>query len=261
MAADFNGTNDRYDTSDTAFSAATLTAMVWFRPDNTSHVGSLWNQTSSSTSTPFLNLQMQSGGAVRFNIRDNGGNSTFKDSGNSATANAWNLAAGFGVASIKAEVKLNDGTRVSATGPNRGFPTTNQMAIGATMGGGSSANELNGQIGAVGLWTTELTDAEQDAAYGGLDFRRIRPANLVRFWRLPRGLASIPDLTGTGQAMSEQNGVDDGDDFPRIFGIGRGRNYFDAGAAPAGGLPFRLAGGGGLAGAGGLAGDLGGLAA
>lgn len=110
-----------------------------------------------------------------------------------------------------------DGTKTTDT--NSCNPSWSGLTMRTTLGlyrGSVTQQQLNGYLAHVGLWSTEITDAEMTSGAKGLSPLHIRPAALVDYWPCV-GTAGGNESGRKGNVFTQTGTVSNSSDQPLSF--------------------------------------------
>jgi hypothetical protein len=211
MAYEFNGTNQRLNTTSTPVTAAPLTLACWFRADDVTTNRCLFELATSAGANGF---RLLAAGAIA-------GDPIFADylitSGTNAqstagyTANTFHHAAATFPNNTTVKVYLDGGNSDTSTGFALN-PAPTRINIGARFLASSAGLFFDGQIAEVGIWNAALTAAEIASLAKGMTCDKVRPQSLVFYAPLVRDLI---DQKG-GLTITNNNGATVAN-HPRIY--------------------------------------------
>jgi hypothetical protein len=211
MAYEFNGTNQRLNTTSTPVAAAPLTLACWFRADDVTTNRCLFELATSAGAEGFRLLVA---GAIA-------GDPIFADyvvtSGTNAqttagyTANTFHHAAATFPNNTTVTVYLDGGNSATSTGFALN-PAPTRINIGARFYASSAGLFMDGLMAEVGIWNAALTPAEIASLARGMACDKVRPQSLVFYAPLVRDLI---DQKG-GVTITNNNGATVAN-HPRIY--------------------------------------------
>jgi len=212
MAYEFNGTNQRLNTTSTPVAAAPLTLACWFRADDVTTNRCLFEL---ATSVGVEGFRLIAAGAIA-------GDPIFADyvvptSGTNAqstagyTANTFHHAAATFPNNTTVTVYLDGGNSATSTGLALN-PAPTRINIGARFAASSAGLFMDGRIAEVGIWNAALTTAEIASLAKGMTCDKVRPQSLVFYAPLVRDLI---DQKG-GLTITNNNGATVAN-HPRVY--------------------------------------------
>jgi len=190
MAYDFNGTDQRLNTTSTPVAAAPLTLACWFRADDVTTNRCLFELATSAGAEGFRLLVA---GAIA-------GDPIFADyilsTGTNAqttagyTANTFHHAAATFPNNTTVTAYLDGGNSATSTGSALN-PAPTRINIGARFLSSSAGLFFDGRIAEVGIWNAALTAAEIASLAKGMTCDKVRPQSLVFYAPLVRNLQDV----------------------------------------------------------------------
>ena len=187
MAYDFNGTDQRINTTSTPVATVPLTLACWFRADDVTANRCLF-ELSDSVGTNGFRLLVA--GAIA-------GDPIFADytvsTGTNAqttagyTANTFHHAAATFPNNTTVTAYLDGGNSATSTGLALN-PSPTRINIGARFSSSSAGLFFDGLIAEVGIWNVALAAAEIASLAKGMACDKVRPQNLVFYAPLVRDL-------------------------------------------------------------------------
>jgi hypothetical protein len=190
MAYEFNGTDQRLNTTSTPVAAAPLTLACWFRADDVTTTRCLFELATSAGSNGF---RLLAAGAIA-------GDPIFADyligAGINAqttagyTANTFHHAAATFPNNTTVTVYLDGGNSATSTGVAL-TPAPTRINIGARFAASSAGLFMDGRIAEVGIWNAALTAAEIASLAKGMTCDKVRPQSLVFYAPLVRDLQDV----------------------------------------------------------------------
>ena len=190
MAYDFNGTDQRLNTTSTPVATVPLTLACWFRADDVTANRCLFELADSAGANGFRLLVA---GAIA-------GDPIFADylvgSGTNAqttagyTAGTFHHAAATFPNNTTVTAYLDGGNSATSTGSALN-PSPTRINIGARFSSSSAGLFFDGQIAEVGIWNVALTAEEIASLADGMTCDKVRPQSLVFYAPLVRSLQDV----------------------------------------------------------------------
>ena len=187
MAYEFNGTNQRLNTTSTPVATVPITLACWFRADDVTANHCLFELANSAGGNGF---RLLAAGAIA-------GDPIFADylviSGTNAqttagyTAGTFHHAAATFPNNTTVTAYLDGGNSATSTGSALN-PSPTRINIGARFFTSSPGLFFDGLIAEVGIWNAALTAAEIASLAKGMTCDKVRPQSLVFYAPLVRDL-------------------------------------------------------------------------
>jgi hypothetical protein len=182
MARDFTQLANSYLLGGSVpLSAAPITVSVWFNPDDTGEVQTLFGISTAGQNNHRFTLEFNTSNQILWVARDTGAG--FATTAGSFTQSAWNHAVGVEIASNNRVAWLN-GTASAADTGSRTPSGMNRTTIGAQRDSGASL--FDGRIAEVGVWAAVLTNDQILGLSLGYAPPVVRRENLVFYAPLVR---------------------------------------------------------------------------
>jgi hypothetical protein len=187
MAYDFNGTDQRLNTTSTPVAAAPLTLACWFRADDVTTNRCLFELATSAGAEGFrlLVAGALAGDPIYADYILSAGINAQTTAG--YTANTFHHAAATFPNNTTVTAYLDGGNSATSTGSALN-PAPTRINIGARFLSSSAGLFFDGRIAEVGIWNVALTAAEIASLAKGITCNKIRPQNLVFYAPLIRNL-------------------------------------------------------------------------
>jgi hypothetical protein len=132
------------------------------------------------------------------------------------SSGVWYALAGRGRATNDHDVVM-DGVATTSTATGTYLSNLSEIRVGGrSTGGAASTNVLTGSTACPAIWNVALSDADIAMLVKGFSPRRVRPANLVWYAPLIRGLQKI--VGAVGQNLSIETSAAPAA-HPRIYGM------------------------------------------
>jgi len=215
---DFDGTDDRIETSAPIITSGGFSFSCWFKTSDTVNPQVIWNGIDSTTAKSFLRI---TGTALRLKIIDgSGGNNNIDNTVTTADGNWHHIAfTTDGLTTTNGVIIYLDGAPLSTTGTllNSGFASTTKNQIGSYA---PDAYNFNGSLSNVSVFNTSLpatgTESVASLYNYGTPPNIASYSNLQAWWELDASATfdgsnwSIPDAssnsnTGTSSGMTAAN--------------------------------------------------------
>ena len=211
MAYNFNGTDQRLNTTSTPVAAAPLTLACWFRADDATTNRCLFELATSAGTSGFRLLVAGAiaGDPIFADYILNFGTNAQTTAG--YTANTFHHAAATFPNNATVTVYLDGGNSATSTGSALN-PAPTRINIGARFSSSSAGLFFDGQIAEVGIWNAALTAAEIASLAKGMTCDKVRPQSLVFYAPLVRNLI---DAKGR-LALTNNNGATVAN-HPRVY--------------------------------------------
>lgn len=170
----------------------------WVRPTAVNVVQVAWSFCINTTANQYYYLGLDASGQASIAARN-----TTARIGSSSTAmlaNTWGHLCGVWAAANDRRVFLNGGGKGTQTNSVTAFTPTRSTA--GRISGSTPASYFGGRIAEIGLWNVALTDMEAAALGSGVPPSRVRPGNLIGYWRLDGRVTPEPDLSGFAHPLT-----------------------------------------------------------
>lgn len=207
MARNFDdAASDNLDTLSTPVTGAPFTLSAWIRPETAMNgaVFGLYDDGVTGGNQERFEMNIRSGGNVRFNVRDSAGISNANTS-DDYSINQWNHVCAVARSATDRSIFLD--------GDGEGTNTTSRTPANIdSIGIGQRVNNdvpFDGDIGHCAMWDIDLTDGEVASLAAGVSPLYIRRDNLVYYCPI-NGQSPELDVVGrrdmvvTGAVKSEE---------------------------------------------------------
>ena len=190
MAYEFNGTDQRLNTTSTPVAAAPLTLACWFRADDVTTSRCLFELATSAGANGFRLLAAGAiaGDPIYADYLVEVGTNAQSTAG--YTANTFHHAAATFPNNTTVTVYLDGGNSATSTGSALN-PAPTRINIGARFAASSVGLFMDGRIAEVGIWNAALTAAEIASLAKGMTCDKVRPQSLVFYAPLVRDLQDV----------------------------------------------------------------------
>lgn len=160
-----------------------FSAIAWFLPNTASQTSFLLSIADTATSTNQWLMFYRSNNIIRG--ISNGGGQKNADTTNSATLNAWNMAAMVFTSATDRKVVLNADFANEGTNTESSTPTgLDNTTLGAHLQNSQQFSSIDFLIAHVAVWDVALTDDEITALNRGAFPHEVRPGALLAHWPL-----------------------------------------------------------------------------
>lgn len=179
-----DGTNEYLQVASTPVTTYPITLACWFNSDDDTAGQTLMQVTDTAGGTDYhrIALRGDAGGDLLEARSRNGGGVALTTIG--FTANTWHHACGVFAANNDRAVFIDGGNKgVDATVSNDAG--LDAVSIGRS-GDSSPGNYMSGRIAEAAIWDIALADNEVISLAAGVSPLKIRPQNLVSYWKLVR---------------------------------------------------------------------------
>lgn len=170
-----------------------ICAWVYPTADN---VGAILSSCNSGLNDDLYQVWMRTGGVLRLRARSNGGGTSVNcDAGTNYGIGSWQFICCKKVlvgAVRTLHSRVNNGGFATASW-TAVEPNNDRFAVGVRYSNTIGVAAGNGHIGPVATWDRDLSNAEVNAMYNGLDFRYLNPAHYYEM----AGTAGEADLAGS----------------------------------------------------------------
>lgn len=212
MGRQFTPSTDWLDVGVAAVTVAPLTLVCWFRADILDQQATIVSLGDTAGNTEYFILNVTLGEAVnafaKGGVPDDGATTS-----TTFSTNVWHHAAGVFASTTSRSAYLNGGgktTNVTSVSPS----SIDTTAVGRT-GKQTPADYFDGSIAEVGIWNTNLSDAQVTSLAGGTSPLFIAKANLKGYWPIFGGRSPERDYSGNGNDLTV-NGTPAQIDHPAV---------------------------------------------
>ena len=193
-----------------AISAYPLSLACWFNSDDITVTQTLVSLSDTAGSVDFVRIMAAgniAGDPVRAQVRRSSPEQA--DTSTSYSAGTWHHACGTFGSNTSRIAYLDGGGKVEDTTTRSIAQSLDKFSIGSRLTS-SPTNYMSGSIAEVGVWDVVLTDAEVAILADGYSPLLVRPANLLLYVPLVRGIQEYKGLalTNNGSTVSVH---------PRVF--------------------------------------------
>lgn len=193
-----SGTANQYIDVVMPAGVAAHTMNCWVYPISITQAAQILTLRSAST-VNYVQLGLDGQTNKAFLATNGSSYSTYHESTNTFTANAWNMVTCSIAGTNSRKVYLN-GTPTLNEDTQTGL-TLNRLLIGATFLDNITTPTWNGYIAEVGVWNVSMTDAEVSSLYAGTKAKLVRPLALRQSIPLiidPNSEKAVTSITTNG---------------------------------------------------------------
>jgi len=199
MAGGFNGSTQYLIGGSAPVSAVPLTISCWFIGNSTLTGAAVSLGTNGGTARySIVPAGTVAGDPIQVGVTNSAGTGANATTSTGWTTGTWNHACGVYTSTTSRTAYLNGGGKVTET--TSITASADRTLIGARINSGAVGAFFSGRVADVGIWNTDLTEAEVISLSTGMSPLLIRPQSLVFYAPLYRDFIDYKGMSLTNTA-------------------------------------------------------------